>query len=496
MHWKHWNWLDNGILPLALIVMRVGPLWLWVTIAQQTLTRPEQSNIFPLGLMAALLWLSWAITRLGLLWGKRLAQLRLVVAGLGLGLMLVLLWGLLYRADYALWDKGWLIAWQREMFGWVGHVPLAYLLLLSYFYLWLRGIIDGSRHLEHRHVIHAFRTGSLSLVGLLLIATPGNQPLPAATGGVIFLFFATATLALALSSLKIARLNVMAQVQLRFSLNRYWGGSALLVIVSLLGLGLLLSALVDPESIHWLVSWSWSWFGQILLWLIKITSLLLYPILYVLSLVLPPLLALLFAPFTDRAPVEFDSLAGPGRLNGLFSRWGEALTHLPVGVQGVGLLLLLLGLALIFALVLQKLVAEAADDGIEERREFIFSYHLLLAQLAQWWPVRWRRAGRDAAAPFPFLGLSAEVDSRRAIRAMYQRLLKAAQAQGRPRLAPQTPVEYAQELSRTWPESRAGLTVLTRHYGQARYGSAGPSPEQLQASQQAWEKLSRIIGGE
>ena len=492
MPWKHWNWLDNGILPIALIIMRVCVLWLGVTIAQQTLTPAYQGDLFPPGLMGGVLLLSLVTTRLSAYRLKSLARARLIVAGSGVVILFWLLWRLLYRIDYLLWDGRWLWVWGQDMLFWLGQLPPAYLVVVAFVYLWLRGIIDGSRLLEHRHVVNTFFAGVLGLAVLLLISAFNNQNLPAAAGSSIFLFFMTAAVALAFSSLKTARLHLGGPKQLQFGLSRYWGGSVLTIIGLLLGLGLLLSALLAPEIINSTAGWTWQIVSQVLLFLIKLTSLILYPLLYLLSVIIPPLLELIFSSFDSTWRFDREALLGGGGAFGPFGSWADAIENLPDELRWLGLVIVVVGLGLLFAIALQRLLSDANEAGVEEQREFIFSNRLFMAQLAQLWPAGLRHfRGNPDLDNHPFLSLRVERDPRRIIRQIYQQLLASGRDRGQPRLPNQTPTDYERDLSQTLPEAQDSLAIITKQYGQARYASDLPAPQQVEATQRAWQQLQR-----
>jgi hypothetical protein len=145
MNWKHWNWLDGFILPVALSIMRVCTLWLWLVLLQRFLMPSYQGPLLSAYGMTAVILASLFLTRWSVRWLRPIMRARILVAITGLLIIFWLLWAQLYQSQFVLWDAAWLRTWGQEMLFWQNEVPPAYLLLFATIYLWLRGIIDGSR---------------------------------------------------------------------------------------------------------------------------------------------------------------------------------------------------------------------------------------------------------------------------------------------------------------------------------------------------------------
>ena len=178
MNWKRWNWLDDIILPLALSVMRVCALWLWLVLIQRFLLPSYQGSLLSAWGMTAVLLASLFLTRWSVRWLRPLMRARVLVAATGLLTIFWLLWAQLYQSQVAFWDATWLRTWGQEMLYWQGELPLVYPLLFALIYLWLRGIIDGSRTLSHNDAVAAFIVGSLSLIVFLFFINLDTQPPP------------------------------------------------------------------------------------------------------------------------------------------------------------------------------------------------------------------------------------------------------------------------------------------------------------------------------
>ena len=479
MSWKRWPWLNDGVLPLTMVILRVCWLWLWLNLAQNLLAPSYPGTLLPAWLIGALLLGSQVATRWIMGRTTSLARARLEIAGLGLLVMFLVLWWQFYRLHYPPWDWRWPVLWGREMLFWSGEPPLSYLALPAVVYLWLRGIRDGSRPLQRRHVVHALAAGCLALVAFVLVAGVLEPMLPAGTGSIVFLFFAMAMIALALSGLNMAPVY---EPGARF-FNRYWLGSVLTIIAGLLVLGLLFSLLLSPEIVAQLLEWVWGPLSRVLALLFQLTILLLWPILYLLSRLLTQL-SIFNVPRLPQLPPAREE-----EQNDAFDTLATAIERMPDEWRWVGLLLFIVGIGLIFGLVLRRLLA-AGKEEIEETRELIFSRELLLAQLAQLWSSWLNPLGRQRPTPVdPFLSLAGEQDSRRLIRQAYQALLAAARERGLARERDQTPLEYRDELAQALPEESKVLAVITERYVQARYDLEPPTPEAAEQTRQAWRRI-------
>lgn len=478
MNWKGWNWLNEGIYPLALAMLRVCPLWLWLALIQGWLFASHPETRLPIWLMAGLLLGSVVITRWSLRGTKRLSQAQFIVTGLGLVVLLLLSWWLFYRIQYALWDLRWLRGWNQEITFGVDDSPPSYLVMPVIIYLWLRGIIDGSRLLERKDLVSAFALGSISLVLWLLATGLDNREVPKETGVLVLLFFATAMVGLAFSSLETGYATIIGQERLQLGLNRYWLTSVFTIIATLLGVGLLLGALIVPETIAQLLGWSWSVISQMLIFFIIVLTLILYPLFYLLTVILQPLFERIFSGYKLSSPGTPEPLSEGS--SDLFTEIGKTVGNLPEELGWVGLLFFILGVGLLFMLALQALLAAQRRAGVEEKRDFIFSKELLSKQLSRFWPQ-----GLNRSSDHSFLALSGEADSRQVIRKLYQELLAATRERDLARLRHQTPTEYEHRLGSALPGSQEALETVTASYVQARYGSKVPTQEQVVQARQA-----------
>lgn len=495
MSWRHWSWLKDGALPLAMVVLRFCWLWPWLAFAQRVLSPSYRGTLLPTWLAFGLLLGGVAGTRWALRRANALTQARIGVTGIGLAIVFLALWWQFYRSQYPLWDVRWVHALGQALTDWGDAVPPPLIALLATAYLWLRGVQDGhKRPLIRQDFWRACTAGGIALVVLILASLVDKGELAEGTGNLVLLFFATGLAALALSSLEMASQSAGHQFDAQLRLDRYWLGSIASVIVALLGLGLLLGALIAPETVAQLLNGIWVVVRQGLLFVIVIVSLVLYPILYLLSIVLPPLLQRLFESFNAVPlfmPRLFEPL-GPGGQSG-----GEAVSILepiPEGFRWVGLAVLLLVIAWAFARALRRLSAREGEKEVEEVRELILSRDLLQKQLAKLWRewLSWLQQRRKPG-PSAFLPLEGEPPTRRAVRAVYQSLLSAAREHELPRLSHQTPIEYRRKLEAELPPGGNALGIITEGYMQARYDSEPPTIDQAERTLQAWEQLKSAL---
>jgi hypothetical protein len=485
MNWKHWNWLDGFILPVALSIMRVCTLWLWLVLLQRFLMPSYQGPLLSAYGMTAVILASLFLTRWSVRWLRPIMRARILVAITGLLIIFWLLWAQLYQSQFVLWDAAWLRTWGQEMLFWQNELPPAYLLLFATIYLWLRGIIDGSRTLSHVDAAAAFITGSLSMIVFLFFVNLDTQPPPTQTSALIFIFFTMALVALSLSSLKRGRTHetLLSTAVANLHLNRYWVSSAFTVIAVLLVLGLILSAIIAPESLQQILGWAGQAVLELLLLVIKIISLILYPVLLLLSWLVTNAFRLLSSrEYLEISQFDEELRSQPEEMTRQIE---PAIQQLPDEIRWLALGLAVLGIALLFALILRRL---RDDDNLDirETREFIFSKALLLAQLAQLRPSWLNKTTLSQI----FLSLHGEIDTRRAIRALYQKLLALAHEQGLPRPIANTPVEYSYSLAQSFSRhAREALATITHNYHQARYAEEPPTMTQVEETERAWAQL-------
>jgi hypothetical protein len=496
--WRNWNWLDDGVLPAAILALRVCWLWPWLLFLQRWAATAYEGVLLPIGLVFAVQALAWVVMR----GSSRLAPIRarVVVSLAGLAAVFGVLWWRLYHPTYPLWDAGWLVEWANAMTDWsdweaVG-VPPAFYAFMALAYLWLRGALDGSRlSVLREHVWRTLVYGFVALALLLLAGGLSKDALSEETGNLVWLFGAVGMAALAVSGLNqtggFATAGAVEAVDgdERPRFDRYWLGSVATIMGAVVALALLLSLAIAPETVSRLAESFWLVLRQLLLYAWIAISFVLLPVAYLLAYALAPLVGRLIEvgnriglPLPDSELLrelqpETRGQEGSGLLNGI-----------PDQLRWVVLVLLVVGVVVVFGRTVRRLMRRyRGREGIEEIRETVLSRELLGGQLADMWHrFREKWQGRSHRVVIPYLSLAGEPLSRRMIREAYQGLLELAKAREQPRKRSQTPSEYARILEQEWPSLHGTLDVVTDGYVEARYARHLPSEETAHLVVRAW----------
>lgn len=518
MNWYHplgrrWNWLEDGLLPLLLVLLRFCWLWPWLDLIRYIFTPSYQGALLSPGLLVGVPMVSLFLARTvasqetptdaskGAPRTTISTLARLAVALIGLAVILGALWWQLYQSDYALWQLGWVKSLGLALIHGPNNElspPVPMLLILVY--LWLRGMLDAVKVLGHDDIWGAFVVGVALLVLYLVLMAINHLPIPAVAINLIVLFFAAGMAALAFSSLKITvgldRALGLGQRRASKtpSLSRYWLASVTTTIVVLLGLGLLLGFVIAPAQIASLLALVRAAFNalwQLISFVLVAVGYLLFVVAYFIGLLLQPLiqwLVSLFGTVQERQPMQ--PVSPPPMLPSI-----ETTTaSVPDVYRWIALGIFTLIVIVIFALVLRRLRAPKTED-FDEERESILSMDLLQDQLAKLLQRLFGNLRTGAAQP-PFLSLTDESDTRRTIRSTYQNLLAAATEMGQARPRGQTPREYQQQLAAQLPAATGVLATLTEHYDHARYAAESPDPTDAAAAQQAWAQVQTIIASQ
>ncbi len=508
MNWKHWRWLDDGVLPLLLALMRFAWLWPWSLLAVSFFSPSHQGVLLAPWLLITIPLLSLVLARLittrptvtfEATEGKGTPQIawrtRVLVGGAGLLALVFALWWQVERAYFALWDARWLAALGDVIIHPTSaEVPVVWLMIATLIVLWLRGLLDAGQTLGHDDIWSAMVSGLVALVVYLLLVAGVGQPLLPQYSNYIVLFFAAGMAALALSGLKVtvgldwALGNRSAKAP---PLTRYWIISVTLIVTILLGLGVGIGLLIAPDEIARLLSVLnrvVAFVGWIIGMLALAIGYVLFVITYYLAELLRPLIEALLAAFANLpfAPAAEQGEAVQEKIDPL------TVAAMPDSYRWAALALIALGVLLIFALVLRRLRA-LQEESIDERRESILSSSLLQAQLAKLWDkLRGRLQGERAIDPF--LSLDGELDTRRQIRDIYQRLLAGMKSNGHAHLQHETPHEYQQQLVGVLPGAEGKLEAITEGYNYARYAPEPPSLDSAQSTTSAWAEVDQQIG--
>ena len=502
---RAWDWLHGSLIGLARVAMRVCWLYPCIELAGYALLRLDQPLI-PLWLMGLILLVGWAVA-LQIVHGQpapgRMVRSRdretvpprqqLFVAGLGLGLLLWLVWWRLYRPAFPLWDKRWVEHLARDLTTLGGMLrPLT--LTLTGAYLWWRGLADGRTRPGHETTFRSFSVGFSWLVAVSLLSHhwPVLRPPSLWPAALAFVVCTLTTLALVdldevrrRSGLRAGKGPYAATV------NRYWLLTLLTTIGLITGLGLSLTYLAAPSRIAALLEALTPLLDFLAELVISVIYYMVLAVSYLLFLILTPLMRVLnrllrlSMPELGREPPREEFAPQFEQSEG---QRVQLPPWLDMTARAMFLILLVGGIGLLFALALRR-YSRRDEEGVEETRELIWSaetmreeWHALIQKLR-----RRSRGMTGARSPFlPLLGLGPD---RRAIREVYRQLLAWAADRGLPRPAGATPYEFVSLLSDHYTAPEWG--TITEAYVRARY-TVDPLPAEMAGQVQTdWLRLSR-----
>ncbi len=478
---KRLTWL----LAALLATLRTAWLWPWLLALGAWMAPSYPLPVLPLWALFALLLGGRAAAQWMAAHTSTLRQARLRMALLSPLLLLLLIWWQ-YGRPLALWDVRWLQLATGSPALWAVEVAPAVIAFFVAAGLWLRGVLDGGAPTDHEVISGAFITGSVAFALLLVGSHLAGAPLPDGTQAWLLVFLTAGMAALALAGLERSRYagGMAAAVQPR--LSRYWLGSVALVTAGVLGLGLLLGALIAPETVVQAIGL----LAPVVDLLMRVLLAVLYAAVYVLFLVLSPLIDWLRGLFANLQPPEpLEAFAAAQPISPLLVDQGTgASAALVEPVRWGVIVLVIVAAAVLFALALRFFRAPESLD-VEETRESILSRTLLDAQWRALWAKLRGQVGTVAGPDF--LALAGETPARRQVRARYQAFLAAMAARHQPRPRGATPAAYAAHLNDLAVEERAAVETLTTLYVAVRYGDASPAPEQLAQDEVDWERQGR-----
>ena len=363
--------------------------------------------------------------------------------------------------------------------------------------VWARGLQLGKREYGIKRAGLRLRVGGLILAPLVIWLA--NTQLLWDSSPYILLFFLAGLTAVALIRAEEIEKDQSGQA---LALNPRWLTAVLLAsLLTILTAGTA-SIIISGESAMSVIGWlAPVWDGLRFTGVVAVTTLLfvLLPILELLDVITAALNRLLTAIqpwfaaqwaylgkilgkfFIDqRVPLE--QLGAPGNADPIETRFIlEDIEGLGFELhRNVQIILVLLGIAfiLLVALLVNRLYKETQmvvqQGGRTEGRGHD---DLEDAGLLQ------RLLGR--------LGLLRDWQTAVSIRRIYRKMLRAANANGYPRLEAETPYEFLKTLAKAWPEHRRETQLITTAYVKIRYGELPETEEELQDIKNAWQTLER-----
>jgi hypothetical protein len=472
---KRWNWLESGLIPLAAVVMRVA----WITpLLHVVLNHPivePKGTVLPAWMIATLLLAAIFLARAPQerVWG------RWPIIGMGLLAILLVLGNVFPLSANDPMDWVWKMVLKltdlRE------GLPPALIVAVTGAAIWRRGMLLSWRDYEETR--HGFLNGVVVL-GFLMLASSmkmgGTQGLDLWGASVVFTL--AGLLALALVSV-VETWALEGTRSTKAPLTPYWllalGGLVLLILFG----GWLLGTVLSPDTVQHAL--------RLLSPIVHLIGVLLDYVLiaiaYVVMWFLEPLFRILQGQMTQQEPAASGALKRllqepPQQLEGALGPSAALLNALRI----LFVLGLAFGILTAFALAMRR-HAHKQDNDIIEEREHILSLKLLRDQL------RGLFQGRHADEGSPFLALDQPQDPRQVVRALYQHLLGAALALGRPRPRSVTPSAYRGLLESLMPEERQAIRTLTDAYQVARYAGDPPAPAQVDAARQALVQIEATL---
>ncbi len=492
--WKHaeWSSIEGLLLPVVVAVMRLCWVWPWMMLVQGFLSPSVDGPLVPPLMLIALPIISFSLAR----WSmptlaerrdhQRANEVRRHIASAGFAVLLFALWQRFLSQDFALWDFRWLPAAGYELIDWNAvpiEVPGAVLFLVLGILLWLRGALDGRGQFHHEEIWRAFLWGGAALALFAWIIPTAGQP-PGLFG--LMVLFAGAGLAgLGVANLrKASGWRRSARVG-KMSPNRSWLVGVGVTIGALLGVALLIGLVIQPEdaAILWRVlGMVWSVIATVLVWIVTAIA---YPI-FIIAEYLFRLFRSLFGERSQEQ--EAQPIGPPPPQEPLPEPPERAVEALPEPYRWVALLAIAAGVFVIFMLAL-RLMRSRSPTETDEVRESVLTANLLQSQLAELWGRLRARFGPGAEEPDPYFSLAGEVDTRRLIRSIYQRLLSLAQTRAAARLPSETPYRYADRLAEQPDFEHRAVGTITAAYNEARYGDEPPSQQTAEEAQRAWQQI-------
>lgn len=485
MNWRRWPWLEQGALPVSVLLLRLFWLWPWLLLIGRWTLPPEMRPVLPFWLIAALM-AGGALTARALpVDPVNPGRERAWAALIGLLAMLLTLWWRIARADYALWDVRWIADQALTLTHWNGLMPLSLGVLALSAFLWWRGMQDSELP-NHDDIWRAFAGGFVALVLLLIAGRMDPQgPLPDVLTWIV-LFFAVGLAALSLAGLRTAR--GMRDRSASLPVNRYWFASIVTIVAVLTVVGLLLAFLVTPEG----VARTMGWVGYISSGLLRILGFILYGLVYVVFLALTPLIYWLEDNVGEWLQFNIERMANMQQGVMEAVEQPAAVTVPPAVDEGMRWLVLAIALifvALAFAGAL-RMLSRRISESEDEIRETVLTQSLLrdqAASLLKRWRDRLRRGSSGDESPY--LSLQSEPDARRRIRAAYQAFLAAMTVHVASRRPRQTPRGYAASLRDLVPAQADAVDALTDAYLLARYDSRELADEDAARAESAWVSI-------
>ena len=364
---------------------------------------------------------------------------------------------------------------------------LAILELAVVLFAWSRGAVLAREDLVFDAIYASFRRGLVVLFAVLVLAL--NTAGALARGlvrdgwGDVIVFFLAALCALSLARVEEERRRG-AGAEGPPPVRGEWVLTLLGVTGGVLLLGLVLSSFLSPVA----AALALAPLGRVA----DAVQWLLTPLILLLGALLDPLVRLLRSLLHRHAIHQPAQPHGKTRQPDLRHLFGAHASPADV-IHGLLLAVAVIGVVVALWYAFAERRRGPRDDTVDEERESLWSWSLLLEGLRRLWR---RLTGRltphaegEPAAPSPVGGDPGVLS----IRAIYRRMLLLAAALGHPRHGAETPHEYLARLRGAVPASEKDAALLTALYARARYGPAAPDQADLATAREVWARLEPTL---
>ena len=470
-----WNWIDDGLLPYALAIMRATWIGLLVHLWSRG-TMPYRPDLVTPLMVFGLLAASTACVQFGayLIRTTWRAVLLVVLGGLG-GIALTLYLGLGTDRP-VIWELRWFTLLTRD--------PVTTILtLLIAVWLWWWGIRTGCGRVYYDLLTANFTCGILMLAlgAVVVYATRVIPLLHVLLAFIVFFVIGLGTMAIA--NLQSTRHFEGSRSDQVLPVNRYWLGTVVVVIGAVLLVGLLVGQLFTFGPLTWVLAKLailWEWLAWLLLRVFVPVSYALFKLFEWIT-----RLVHLGGNPTDqllpKAPASFAE-----QFKDLQPGHPSIPPQVYVGLQALAGILVVAVIVFIFVLAFRRFKTLLEED-VEETREIIFSMDLLRKQLAQ---LFGRKNKGNSTVPEAFVAVLGD-DPRAQIRRTYQALLAWAAERGVARRPGQTPGEHMLLMNHALPAYAEPISIITAAYVQARYGIDSIRVADAEHVRQAWEHIAQ-----
>lgn len=488
--WKNINLLNDGLYPLAVILMEsfwVFPWLLWIA------TWPVFSQYKPAISLASLiivLVISLTATRIATSRNWPLWLIRTVIIGSGVITIFVVL-RIEYPTGLAFQDAGWFSYFGNSLGNTFSSPHPLVIALPVLIYLWWRGIVLGRTTSYFRDIYTSFITGMIFLIILIIlwqITSGDSREEPGAEIGLfVIAFFFFGLVSIAICHLSQMHRSMPREEAKLTSLWR-WLPIMLGVVGGLIAVGFTVATVFSRDFFQ-VIEQGAKYVGE---GLSKMFEYLLVPLDWLFNLIITVLQWIINRIRTE-TEVPADNATGGPPLEGAT---GGAFRLPPEAVAAIKwfLVALLVGVVVFFlARAISRYLDRRGKDDIEEIHESLWNakdirddFRLFFKSIAQ----KFRRKPKLAYAGYPL-----KDEGRLNIRDIYRNLLWEGKHSGVPRRRQETVVEYAERLRQYVPEGTESVDQITDIYSGVRYGEIPAPEESVSTANTLWQKVRNLLRG-